>query len=143
MAMASFYLDGAMVGDKWQWDVAGPNMLGAVDIYAAADGNDDPKFYIDNFCYYPATTTGVEDPVSAETTITTNIFPNPAKGHVTIEANGIIDEILIYNNMGQLVYSGVVNDDQIMVNTSTFITGMYIVQVKSGENVEVRKLIIE
>ena len=35
-----------MVGAEWQWDIAGPNMLGAVDIYAAADGNDDPK------CYY-------------------------------------------------------------------------------------------
>jgi hypothetical protein len=42
-----------MVGASWQWDIDGPNMLGAVDIYAAADGNDDPKCYIDNFCYNP------------------------------------------------------------------------------------------
>jgi hypothetical protein len=118
-------------------------MLGAVDVYAAADGNDDPKFYIDNFCFGPTDIMiGIEDPVAA-TSIETAIFPNPAREQVTIEANGIIDEVLIYNNMGQLVYSGEVNDDQIMVNTSTFITGMYIVQVKSGDNVEVRKLIIE
>ena len=45
--------------------------------------------------------------------------------------------------MGQLVYSGTFDNDQIMVNTSTFITGMYIVQVRSGESVDVRKLIIE
>ncbi|MEN8225994.1 MAG: choice-of-anchor J domain-containing protein [Bacteroidota bacterium] len=138
---AVYYVNEEAVGN-WAWDVAGPNMLGAVDVYAAADGNDDPKCYIDNFCYYPVDATGIENPV-ATTSIETAIFPNPAKDHVTIEANGIIDEILIYNNMGQLVYSGEVNDDQIMVNTSTFITGMYIVQVKSGNAVEVRKLIIE
>jgi hypothetical protein len=45
--------------------------------------------------------------------------------------------------MGQLVYSGEFDNSQIMVNTSNFITGMYIVQVRSGEAIEVRKLIVE
>jgi hypothetical protein len=45
--------------------------------------------------------------------------------------------------MGQLVYSGQFDNNQIMVNTSSFITGMYIVQVIAGEATEVRKLIIE
>jgi hypothetical protein len=141
-AIAQYEINGTLIG-TWQWDIAGPNMLGVVDIYAAADGNDDPKCYIDNFCFDPHVGVGIgDDPVIANN-ITTNVYPNPARDHITIEANSIIDEVRIYNNMGQLVYSGTFNNDQIMVNTSTFITGMYIVQVRSGESVDVRKLIIE
>jgi hypothetical protein len=141
-AIAQYEINGMLIG-TWQWDIAGPNMLGVVDIYAAADGNDDPKCYIDNFCFDPHVGVGIgDDPVIANN-ITTNVYPNPARDHITIEANSIIDEVRIYNNMGQLVYSGTFNNDQIMVNTSTFITGMYIVQVRSGESVDVRKLIIE
>ena len=85
--------------------------------------------------------TGIEEPTANSNSAV--VYPNPATDKITIESKNIIDEVRIYNNMGQLVYSGEFNNDQIMVNTSTYITGMYIVQVRSGETVEVRKLIIE
>lgn len=142
IAWAQYYINGSMVAE-WQWDIDGPNMLGAVDIYAAADGNDLPKCYIDNFCYDPHTGIGIENPATVVESITANIYPNPARDQITIVSNNIIDEVSVYNNMGQLVYSGEFNNEQITVNTSSFITGMYIVQVRSGDAVEVRKLIIE
>jgi len=48
--VAEFWLDGTKI-NEWQWDVAGPKQLGVIDIYAAADGSDDPKFYIDDVCF--------------------------------------------------------------------------------------------
>ncbi len=116
--------------------------IGGIDYYGADTGGD-PGAYYDDVCFGPGwVITGIEDGESFSEGNTT-LFPNPATDRITISSNNIIDEVLIYNNMGQLVYSGQVNDDQIMVNTSTFVTGMYIVQVRSGQAVEVRKLIIE
>ncbi|RLD57571.1 MAG: hypothetical protein DRI97_05065, partial [Bacteroidetes bacterium] len=116
--------------------------IGGIDYYGSDSGGD-PGAYFDDVCFGPGwVITGIEDEGAIAENNTT-LFPNPATDRVTIRSNNIIDEVLIYNNMGQLVFSGPVNDDQIMVNTSTYVTGMYIVQVRTGTAVEVRKLIIE
>ncbi|MCK4570010.1 MAG: T9SS type A sorting domain-containing protein, partial [Bacteroidales bacterium] len=144
---AEYFVDGVLI-IGWQWTLGtfgtpGANTLGAANIYAWASGGNSPLCYFDDVCFVILEATGIgDDPVIAEVT-STNIYPNPARDHLTIESNKIIEEVRIYNNMGQLVYSGQFGNSQIMVNTSNFITGMYIVQVRSGEAVEVRKLIIE
>ena len=140
-AGAVYFVNDEMVG-FWPWDIAGPNMLGAVNIYATADGSDDPKFYIDDFCYYPVDPIGIEDPVASEA-VAAHIYPNPARDHISIKSENSIDEARIYNNMGQMVYSGEFNNNQIMVNTSNFNSGMYIVEVMvEGKKIR-RKLVVE
>ena len=115
--------------------------IGGVDFYGYNAGGE-PGAYYDDVCFGIGDVyTGVGEPVSHE--VNAVIFPNPARDQVTIQSQNIIDEVRIYNNMGQLVYSGEFDNSQIMVNTSNFITGMYIVQVRSGEAIEVRKLIVE
>ena len=114
--------------------------IGGIDYYGAATGGDPGAFY-DNVCFGVGWIMIGIDEFSMSNTVV--VYPNPASSRITIESESIIDEVRIYNNMGQLVYSGQFDNSQIMVNTSTFITGMYIVQVRSGEAVEVRKLIIE
>jgi len=116
--------------------------IGGIDYYGADTGGDPGAFYDDVCFVHGSIYTGIEDP-SIEEQFSAQIYPNPASSRITIESESIIDEVRIYNNMGQLVYSGQFDNSQIMVNTSTFITGMYIVQVRSGEAIEVRKLIIE
>jgi len=117
--------------------------IGGID-YWGWDGGGDPGAYYDDVCFGTGyVITSIEDPGMAVYGSDVSIFPNPARDRITIESENVIDEVLIYNNMGQLVYSGRVDNDQIVVNTSTFVTGMYIVQVRSGQSVEVRKLIIE
>ena len=115
--------------------------IGSIDYYGSDSGGD-PGAYYDDVCFGTGwVMTGIEEPTANSNSAV--VYPNPATDKITIESKNIIDEVRIYNNMGQLVYSGEFNNDQIMVNTSTYITGMYIVQVISGETVEVRKLIIE
>jgi len=117
--------------------------IGGIDYWGWSDEGD-PGAYYDDVCFGTGwIVTGIEDPGIAVSNSNVSIFPNPANDRITIESDNVIDEVLIYNNMGQLVYSGRVDNDQIVVNTSTFVTGMYIVQVRSGQAVEVRKLIIE
>lgn len=115
--------------------------IGCIDYYGADTGGD-PGAYYDDVCFGEGwELVSVEEPAAIENSSV--VYPNPATDRITIESKNIIEEVLIYNNMGQLVYSGQFDNDQIMVNTSTFTTGMYVLQIRSGENVEVRKLIIE
>ncbi len=115
--------------------------IGGIDYYGADSGGD-PGAYYDDVCFGEGwIITGIEEPGVA--TASALIFPNPATEKITIQSTKVIDEVRIYNNMGQMVYSGEFNNSQVMVNTSTFITGMYIVQIKSGNDIEVNKLIIE
>ena len=115
--------------------------IGGIDYYGADSGGD-PGAYYDDVCFGIGwEIVGIDEGFFMPNTI--SVYPNPASSRITIESESIIDEVMIYNNMGQLVYSGQFDNNQIMVNTSTFITGMYIVQVRSGEAVEIRKLIIE
>jgi hypothetical protein len=115
--------------------------IGSIDFFGSDTGGP-PGAYFDNVCFGPGwIVTGIEDPAEASTS--TVVYPNPATERITIESESIINEVRIYNNMGQLVYSGQFDNNQIIVNTSTFISGMYVVQVASDEAIEVRKLIIE
>lgn len=66
-SLATYYLNGSMIG-QWQWDVAGPNKLGAINIFATADGTDNPKFYIDNVCF---TSPGAEPDIDVNPTTLT------------------------------------------------------------------------
>jgi hypothetical protein len=116
--------------------------IGSIDYYGADSGGP-PGAYYDDVCFGAGwLITGIEDPVAVANNDVA-VYPNPATEKITIASENIIDEVRIYNNMGQLVYSGQFDNSQIMVNTSSFITGMYIVQITSGQAVEVRKLIIE
>lgn len=105
------------------WDDAGP-----------------PGAYYDDVCFKPGDIyTGIEEP----TMFTSKIYPNPARDQITIKSENNIDEVRIYNNLGQLVYSVEHNNEQVMVNTSNFNTGMYIVEIVFNDNVERRKLLVQ
>lgn len=70
-----------------------------------------------------------------------NVFPNPATNQITIEGQDIC-EILIYNALGQIVYSK--TGDIETIDTSTFDEGLYVVNVKdiNGNSASQRIVII-
>ncbi len=134
--LGAVYFDGQLMSSVFTNTMT----IGSIDYYGS-DGGGAPGAYYDDVCFGPGwSLVGIEEPVMSTNTV---VYPNPATDKVTIESESIINEVRIYNNMGQLVYSGEFNNDQVTVNTSNFITGMYIVQVRSGKAIEVRKLIIE
>jgi hypothetical protein len=76
------------------------------------------------------------------------VFPNPARNHLNIEWNGqiISPEISLYDITGRKVYSTSVpssSDSAIRLNTNSYKTGLYILQIKTGDHVISRKIIIE
>lgn len=72
-----------------------------------------------------------------------SIFPNPADNILTIKANSSndIEEVSLYNNFYEKVYQGFLLDN--IIDISSFLPGMYILEVKFSELVVRKKLMIK
>ncbi len=70
------------------------------------------------------------------------VYPNPAKDEISIDADLNIKNIIIFNMTGQVVFNENLNTKQIIINTSGFETGMYIVRVETKEGIVTKKFSI-
>ncbi|MFH1160889.1 MAG: choice-of-anchor J domain-containing protein [bacterium] len=132
---AELWINGALI-NAWQWDIVGSNMLGVIDIYAAAPGTDDPKFYVDDVCFIQVPV-GI-DPVAANQP-GIRLFPNPATTFLNITSPDQLLEVQIFNTFGQTVYAGKVSGNSLQINIQNFESGLYIVQVRSENRFETKK----
>jgi hypothetical protein len=71
-----------------------------------------------------------------------SIYPNPTKGilNITYNNGAAIDEIIIYNQMGQKVFKGAVDNNTIDV--SKLQQGMYVIEIRTSEFRIREKLIV-
>jgi len=84
--------------------------------------------------------TGITDIIESST----EIYPNPAKNSLNIVSYAAeINSISIFNLKGQEVLNKTVNANQVRINTSSLINGVYIVDIKSNNNRVKRKLVIK
>ena len=76
-------------------------------------------------------------------TLTTNIYPNPAKDMLTVTSNIPMKQLIIIDYVGQTVYSSGINQaTSIEVNTNSFKTGAYLVKIYTEKGVVTRRVII-
>ena len=84
----------------------------------------------------PAWTDGGDDYIRIEVTsvgeinATYNVFPNPANTMICVEADGL-QQVVICNVMGQVVYRQACDQDGMVINTSNFAQGVYTITIKS------------
>lgn len=69
------------------------------------------------------------------------VYPNPADDKVTIEATGI-NNVSVFNLMGQKVYELSVNADFVELNTSELESGIYMIQVQTAEYTTTKRISI-
>jgi hypothetical protein len=63
-----------------------------------------------------------------------SLFPNPATTFLNILSNlKLIDNVKIYNNIGQLIYDSNFRDNQVTINTGQWSKGLYILEVKTED----------
>ena len=62
-----------------------------------------------------------------------DLFPNPAHDELTINASGTINEVVISNLLGQIVYSQSYNTEQVKVDISALQTGVYFIKINGSE----------
>ena len=85
----------------------------------------------------PAWTDGGDDYIRIEVTsvgendVNSSLFPNPANTMLCVEAEGL-QQVTIFNMMGQVVYRQACDQDGLVVNTSHFAQGVYTITIKSS-----------
>jgi hypothetical protein len=91
-----------------------------------------------NQCYGP---TGI--PIYEAQTLSFSIFPNPATDYLTVELpeNNSKSEIKLFNMLGELVYASRVIKQKTNIDISTFASGVYIIQIVTGNNISRQKFI--
>ncbi len=68
--------------------------------------------------------------------VSLNVYPNPATDYINIEAGSVINEVRVYNPMGQEVYTNNnVNSENLIVNMQDMATGMYMVTIRTDKGV--------
>jgi hypothetical protein len=70
-----------------------------------------------------------------------NLYPNPTKGNVTIEAAGM-SRITVVSVLGQVVYDKVIGADTYTLNMSQFNAGVYMVNVYTENGVTVKRVTV-
>lgn len=78
-----------------------------------------------------------------ETAETFSIYPNPAQNFVNISGISTMKSVKVLNLTGQVVYSNVVNGQEVQINTGDMAEGMYLIQIETENGTSSQKLIIE
>jgi hypothetical protein len=89
--------------------------------------------------YDEGTTTGV----SNSNIRNLNIYPNPARDEVNISASDMLLQVKILNNMGQVVFDKMINENSLRIDTDHFVNGVYFVEVYTQSGRSFEKLIIK
>lgn len=72
------------------------------------------------------------------------IFPNPTRGVVTVSSSHLINEIVVFDNEGRVVFK--LNPENLSVvdmNLSTLSAGIYLVQTDLGATLKSSKIVVE
>lgn len=72
-----------------------------------------------------------------------NVYPNPARDYVFVTSSSTIKTVKLINYVGQTVLELPVNDNNVKINTSSFGTGIYFLQMEDENGVSTRKIAIE
>ena len=71
-----------------------------------------------------------------------NVYPNPTRGHVTIDGEGL-SHIRVVNVFGQVVYDTNVIDEQVSINLSDMAKGIYMLYIEANNGWFVKKVVME
>ncbi len=71
-----------------------------------------------------------------------NVYPNPSKDLINIKISDKIENIKIYNFIGQIVFDEIINDNSVQINTSNYKPGIYFITIKTKNKLINKKIII-
>ncbi|MBK9320593.1 MAG: T9SS type A sorting domain-containing protein [Bacteroidetes bacterium] len=73
------------------------------------------------------------------------IYPNPASYQITVEtpAELVNARLNIYNQLGEVVYTDVLNGKKVTLSTEYLKSGIYFVYISDGQHIYTQKLILE
>ena len=117
-------------GELWGW---GLNVYGEVGLGNTASFINTPTAII---CPLSLST---DAPIATANEL--RVFPNPAQNSFQISSNAIIDQVAIYNVLGQEVLTKPINGNQSSIDISNFPSGNYILKATSNGLVKTVKML--
>jgi hypothetical protein len=72
-----------------------------------------------------------------------NIFPSPAKNNVQIHANKMINQIRVYNALGEIIVQRNIQNTKCELELAGFNNGVYVIQFKSADGFIYSKRIVK
>ena len=94
--------------------------------------------FIDRRGFFPQPIIAVEE---QDKTLGVNVFPNPANEMLNLRADKKIDQISVFNTLGEDVLSRSVNAKRTNIDVTALPAGIYIVKVESGTTVSSTRFI--
>ena len=77
-----------------------------------------------------------------ENGIQATVYPNPTKGNVTVESEGL-SHIRIVNVYGQTVYNAALEGDQAIIDLSKMAKGIYMMHIEANGGQVMKKIVVE
>ncbi len=74
-------------------------------------------------------------------TIATTLYPNPASNQIHFKAQDVVDSIIIFDNLGRIVWQEEVNSTATTIDISRLNNGVYFIQAKANSAVSTQKFI--
>ena len=94
-----------------------------------------PEEDADYVCVY---VTGIDNPLASETVV----YPNPARDQVTISSSEEMTRITVVNYIGQLIESRELNQSKVVLNTSNYDSGVYIVRIETNSGIVTKRFAV-
>ncbi|HEY4618427.1 MAG TPA: T9SS type A sorting domain-containing protein, partial [Flavobacterium sp.] len=95
--------------------------------------------YVDNIYLYKGTSLGT----TKFETSNVKMYPNPIRNNLTIEANGTIEKVSVYNILGQEVLTTSPNTTSATIQTTSLQKGVYIVKTEIDGKLSASKMVKE
>jgi hypothetical protein len=94
-----------------------------------------PEEDADYVCIY---VTGINNPLATETVV----YPNPARDQVTISSSEAMTRIMVVNYIGQLVEDRELNQNKVVLNTTNYESGVYIVRIETENGIVTKRFAV-
>ncbi len=78
-----------------------------------------------------------------ENAINVAIYPNPVTDILNINSDSKVTNVTVLNYLGQTIDNINVNGMEVTINTSTYDTGIYFIQIETDKGISTQKIIIE
>lgn len=108
--------------------------LGSINFFSV-DGNN--RYYIDDFKL-------IEGNILSTNNFDSQLFsvyPNPVKNVLNIQSNDAVNNVVVYNVLGQNIYSNSPNIVSPTIDMSNFKSGIYFVEVTIGNSTKTVKVV--
>ena len=77
-----------------------------------------------------------------ENSVSAKVYPNPTQDEVMVESEGL-SHVRIVNAYGQTVYNAKVEGNQVRIDLSQMVKGIYMMHIETYEGQVVRKIVVE